>query len=612
MNEVLPGIILACTLRGTILIAFAVMAGPWARRFLGRNGAHWLWLAVLPALLWPLPPRTALSFQNLWSGKKGAPLAEIANPDVPKEAADAMPVAVKVRAAESKEPEAAGDLPKGAMPNENTMRIRPSPMAAIGRWLMGLWLCGAVVALGHLCWRWRGTVRMLSDAQPVSDDRVAAFLRRFAAGRRVSVALVSSVRAPALAGIWRPRILIPNGWLEELPASELESVLLHELGHHLRGDLVWEWAFAIARCLHWMNPAVWLAERMARYERELACDAWALERSAHPAQYGEALLEALKRVHRCAAASFGVAAMADDARQIARRLKWISRYRPSPRWLAGASWAPALLVLAAVGSDPLVAGGERKETPPAKQGSEDRSPGAARSESPADEPLPLAKRSVEVTTLLIRVPESMAKQLGWPVAEKEAAGVQRIVSLSDFRKSLAALRSAPGVEFIPTPRLVSRSGSEGVAEMAREFRFGLDYKTSADGLPIPASVESSPLGLTLKWKADIKDENTVHLKLEPELNRLRGFVESNGNLTKAAVPPAGANWQQRLVAYEMPVGAGGAPEFLLQRGEADLDLTSKQVAIIFGFRDADETAVPGGSKGENMVLYFAVQTGILQ
>jgi bla regulator protein blaR1 len=83
--------------------------------------------------------------------------------------------------------------------------------------------------------------------------------------------------------------------LEEIPASELESILLHELGHYSRGDLVWEWLFAIARCVHWMNPAVWLAERLARRERELACDAWALERTACPGQYGEALVEALRR-----------------------------------------------------------------------------------------------------------------------------------------------------------------------------------------------------------------------------------------------------------------------------------------------------------------------------
>jgi hypothetical protein len=473
-------------------------------------------------------------------------------------------------------------------------------------------MAGVVASLAQLCWRWRQTIWRLRDARPVTDGRAWEFLQRFQHGRRVSLAVTSSVRAPALAGIWHPRILIPEGWLEEIPAAELESILLHELGHQARGDLVSDWLFAIARCLHWMNPAVWLAERLARRERELACDAWALERSACPGQYGEALVEALRRVQRCPAGGFGVVAMADDVRQMARRLEWISRYRRSPRWLAAIAWIPAVLVLVAIGSDPVAVKADGASAPPTPAKSDaGGNPLPSETEDASNEPLPLAKRSVEVTLRILRVPESLTKELGWPVAEEESKGIQRVFSRPDFQKIFAALRSVPGVELLPAPRLISRNGFRGFVENVRGFRYGDRYTTSVKtGLWIPKSIETTNLGMTVEWRADIRDETAVHVFIGCRLTSLLGFQEADGKLTRRTAPPAGTDWAHRMVACDMPPGAGGDPAFSMQNGKADLDLTPEQVAIVFGFRDPDRTMTPGALREETMVNYFAVQTRI--
>jgi beta-lactamase regulating signal transducer with metallopeptidase domain len=611
MNESLPGILLACTLRGTALIAIAAIAGPLACRLFGRNAAHWLWIAILPALLWPLPPQTPLSLQNLWPVRKSAPAVKIAPEDAPEGAGAALPVVIKIRESEGGQSPAALQPPPGTLRKAGPAGARWFQFDGPAAWWVSLWLAGVAAALAQLWWRWRRTMRMLRDARPVTDRRGVDLLRRFRSASRVTLVVTSCVRAPALAGIWRPRILIPEGWLEELPSSELESVLLHELGHYVRGDLVWEWLFAVARCLHWMNPAVWLAERLARSERELACDAWALERSASPARYGEALLEALKRVHRCPAGSFGVVAMADDVRQIARRLKWISRYQPSPRWTALLAWIPAALALAAVGSDPIAAKAKGAPAPDSAKSDAAQNANPVESETAVGEPLPLAKRSVEVTMRILRLPESLTKELGWPVADEESKGIQRVFSRQDFQKIIAALRSAPGVELLPAPRLISRNGFRGYIETVRGFRFGDGYKTSVKtGLWIPKEIETVNLGMTVEWQADIRDETTVHLHIGSRLASLLGFKEADGKLTKPTPPPAGTDWAHRMVACDMPPGAGGDPAFSMQNGRADLDLTSEKVAIVFGFRDPDRTMTPGALREETMVNYFAVQMRI--
>ena len=150
MNQALPGIIVACTLRGVVLIAVAVIAGPWARRAFGRNGGHWLWIAVLPALLWPLPPQTPLSLRNLWVSKKAAATAEIATSGGSKSAPAMAPAIFKVRELDGERPRAAETLTEGMGEGAHASRTG-DPV----KWLLYLWMAGVIASLAQLCWRWR-------------------------------------------------------------------------------------------------------------------------------------------------------------------------------------------------------------------------------------------------------------------------------------------------------------------------------------------------------------------------------------------------------------------------------------------------------------------------
>ena len=625
MIEDLQTVIIGCTLRGTGVIALALICGPALRRLFGRNASHWLWLAALAALLWPVPPRTPLSLQNLWPiQRKASPVAaarlEATQGLEGTEGTEGTEVLgasfTRVRTMDAP-PRAnlptARSIPPSPVPRKVTTSLPSNPIP----WLLLVWLAGVMVMLAQLIWRWSGTLRMLRDARRVENARASRILEEFSSWRPVSLHVTSTVRAPALCGIWRGRILLPDGWLEELPSAELQSVLLHELGHHRRGDLICEWLFALARCLHWMNPAVWLAERCSRRERELACDGWALERCADPESYGDALLEALKRVGRLPAPCFGVVPMAHDLRQISSRLEWVSTYRPSPRWRSVLAWMPALAILAAVGSDPLAVNAPESSAPethasapePAAQNS---APKEAPVETVAAAPLPAEKKSVEIALDLLRIPESTAKQLNLPIAADQSTGIQRVFSRPDFKALCARIRQSPDAEFLPAPRLVSQSGVESTAEAIRELRYGDQYTPpTKSGIRVPGTIETINLGMMVRWQADVRDDLSVHLEIHPELNRLLGFEEENGKLVKALAPPAGLDWLHRLTAYEMPVGAAGVPSCALQRASAKLDLASGEVAMVFGFRDADRIRKNGRSNTESMINYFSVQTDVL-
>jgi TonB family protein len=97
---------------------------------------------------------------------------------------------------------------------------------------------------------------------------------------------------PAVAGIWRPRIVLPTDFGQRYSADEQVLVLAHEKSHLQRGDIHAQTLATLMRCLFWFNPLVHYAAMRFRFDQELACDAAVLEQFPNSRRtYGDAMLK---------------------------------------------------------------------------------------------------------------------------------------------------------------------------------------------------------------------------------------------------------------------------------------------------------------------------------
>jgi hypothetical protein len=130
-------------------------------------------------------------------------------------------------------------------------------------------------------------------------------------------------------------VLAPPGLLVDLTPVARAHVLLHELGHLRRRDLWVEALFTLAVALHWWNPLVWIALRLARADREVACDDWVLRRiGEHGAfDYGQSLLAVSAQWRRTEGVLLPVA-MVEDRRGLRDRIRRIAFFRRRT-WLRG-------------------------------------------------------------------------------------------------------------------------------------------------------------------------------------------------------------------------------------------------------------------------------------
>jgi len=128
----------------------------------------------------------------------------------------------------------------------------------------------------------------------VAEDPSVAALEaaraRLGIVRSVTLLIHPERTIPIVWGILRPRLLLPAA-ARNWSAEQLRSVLLHELAHVKRRDMLAQLLAQLACAMHWFNPLVWLAAWRLAVERERACDDLVLTSGVRASAYAGHLLD---------------------------------------------------------------------------------------------------------------------------------------------------------------------------------------------------------------------------------------------------------------------------------------------------------------------------------
>jgi len=195
-----------------------------------------------------------------------------------------------------------------------------------GTLILGIWL---FLRLHSLCGRHAYQAAAASLPQSFYNQ-MADCANRLGLRHIPRVVVTKRLASPAVFGAFRPVLLMPRGYLSKLSRRDTEHMLLHELAHVKRGDLVMHSLYMLLQIAYWYNPLLWLVRRQMHHLRELSCDATVanLLRERTTA-YRQTLVETARRLLTTSVEpGLGLLGLFEDSNRLLVRLNWLTK----PTW----------------------------------------------------------------------------------------------------------------------------------------------------------------------------------------------------------------------------------------------------------------------------------------
>jgi len=232
--------VLLTSVMGSILSLVLLIAKPVTKRFFGTVWQYYAWLMVLAVMVLPVSITLPQNEHVSYSTANVQAVNEIKQTDN----APANPA-----------PQAQAITPQ---PLQTVIAAANDSSADIMNIISYLWSIGVIVIL---------SLRLLNYA--LFNRLIGKHIISSVKLGKITLIKTNTVSSPLIIGLFKPRLLLPN---INIPDDRLEYILMHELMHYKRHDLLYKWFVMIVSAVHWFNPLIYIVSKQIDEECEMSCD----------------------------------------------------------------------------------------------------------------------------------------------------------------------------------------------------------------------------------------------------------------------------------------------------------------------------------------------------
>lgn len=291
MNEVLK-LTLSLSCSGALLIAIFHLFRPLIQARLSKQWQYYIWLVVVARLLLPFAPEANLMGMLFEQIDHGVSQVELAAPTGQTESPSQG-------GAPSNLPQDKAAQSGRSIGENQTSWVHGvlDRASALLQYIWLLWLMIALVLLIRKVTIYQSFVKYIrAGCVEVEEielmERFGSLVAQSGIKTAVDLSVNPLIFSPLLIGFFRPCIVLPT---TDLPDSDFQFTILHELTHFKRWDMFYKWLVQVTICIHWFNPFAYLMGREVERACELACDEAvirALDATGRRA-YGDTLMNAI-------------------------------------------------------------------------------------------------------------------------------------------------------------------------------------------------------------------------------------------------------------------------------------------------------------------------------
>lgn len=308
--------ILSMSLSGTLLILILLLGGRLWKKKLSRQWQYYIWLVVILRLFLPFGPEASLMAradqaaqrvilqitERTWGESLREQRSELSlNQRLEK---NGIFYGNEGEAASELQESESSLIDQEAQWMGSAFLADDSPVAkavdTAWKYLWIIWLAAAFAILIRKITVYQSYIRYVTvGAEPVNDaallDQLAVTAQEMRIGRPIELRVNPLVATPMLVGCFHPCIILPRA---DVSDEAFQYIVMHELTHYKRRDIVYKWLVQLAVCLHWFNPFVYVMRREIEMACEFACDEAVIRRTGYgrAKDYGETLLGAMVAV----------------------------------------------------------------------------------------------------------------------------------------------------------------------------------------------------------------------------------------------------------------------------------------------------------------------------
>lgn len=134
-----------------------------------------------------------------------------------------------------------------------------------------IWSAGALIfLLAVIISYFRFLHRKRKNSVKISDNKIFSEVKNeLKISKHIGLKAAADIKSPMLVGVLFPTVYIP---CREIPDDNMRMVLLHELTHYKRKDLLVKWFAILVNAVHWFNPLCYLACANLSEACEVSCD----------------------------------------------------------------------------------------------------------------------------------------------------------------------------------------------------------------------------------------------------------------------------------------------------------------------------------------------------
>lgn len=301
---------------GGLLSVFLLCLKPITRKLFSPKWQYYIWLTVLIVMV--LPVRFSLPQKT---------------PDIPAIATE------QVQNVQT-------DIETPIMDNQTTI-IKPTQQAEklsipkfklpqnIFYYLSCIWILGAIFIFFAKIIKYCLFLRAIHKNSEI-DTTIENI------PKRLKVQRTDMLDAPLIVGLVKPTLYLPD---TELSEGDLNYILMHELTHYRRHDLLYKWFTMLVLSIHWFNPLMHIVSKQIDLDCEVSCDAEVAGKLSKPEQdsYMNMILGLLTNSRSNLRPL--TTQMASNKKTLKRRFEMIRNMKKTSKFMSALSAVLALVML---------------------------------------------------------------------------------------------------------------------------------------------------------------------------------------------------------------------------------------------------------------------------